>query len=457
MARNKKPNGLFKEAFTVFQKKGRMDLELLAIIIIMLFFGLVMVASASSVTALYKLGDSMYFLKKQLIVAVIGFVLMIYMSKIDYHVLAKPNVVLAYMAVTWILMLVTAFVGEDINGARRWINIGPFSLQPSELAKIGIVLLMSCICSRQSKEKLQSFKHGCILYLVIIGCVCVPLLLQPHKSAMMLIGIVAMVIVIVAGARIRNFMVFSPIVVCGLLFIMFKDKYSAARILNFADPFKDATGAGWQGVQSLYAIGSGGLFGLGLGRSRQKYLNIPEPQNDFIFSIICEELGFIGAALVIILFVLLLFRCIKIAMEAPDKLGSLIAIGITALIMVQVVINIAVVTAWMPVTGMPLPFFSAGGTSLMFTLASMGIVLNVSRQSTRAVSGVKPTYKQGKPRPAAGKNTSAPRRTSTARPAAARTPMQTRDAAYRNQAYRSTAMPEGGGLAARRSARYGRS
>lgn len=171
MARRKKPNGLFREAFTVFQKKGRMDLELLAIIIIMLFFGLVMVASASSVTALYKLGDSMYFLKKQLIVAVIGFVLMIYLSKIDYHVLAKPNVVFAYMAVTWVLMLVTAFVGEDINGARRWINIGPFSLQPSELAKIGIVLLMACICSRQSKESIQSFKQGCLLYLVIIGCV----------------------------------------------------------------------------------------------------------------------------------------------------------------------------------------------------------------------------------------------------------------------------------------------
>ncbi len=457
MARKKKPNGLFREAFTVFQKKGRMDLELLAIIIIMLFFGLVMVASASSVTALYKLGDSMYFLKKQLIVAVVGFILMIYLSKIDYHVLAKPNIVLAYMAVTWVLMLVTAFVGEDINGARRWINIGPVSLQPSELAKIGIVLLMACICSRQSKESIHSFKQGCLLYLVIIGCVCAPLLLQPHKSAMMLIGIVAMIIVIVAGARIRNFMVFSPIVVCGVLFIMFKDKYSAARILNFADPFKDMTGAGWQGVQSLYAIGSGGLFGLGLGRSRQKYLNIPEPQNDFIFSIICEELGFIGAALVILLFVLLLFRCIKIAMEAPDKLGSLIAIGITALIMVQVIINIAVVTAWMPVTGMPLPFFSAGGTSLMFTLASMGIILNVSRQSTRAVSGVKPTYKEGKPRPAAGKNTGAPRRATAARPATARAPMQSRGGAYYQQVYRQAQVQRNSsGLAARRSARYGR-
>lgn len=449
MARQKKPNGLFKEAFTVFQKKGKMDLELLTIIIIMLFFGLVMVASASSVTALYKLGDSMYFLKKQLLVAVIGFVMMIYLSKIDYHVLAKPNVVFIYMAVTWLLMLVTAFVGEDLNGARRWINIGGFSLQPSELAKIGIVLLMAMICSKQTKESIQSFKQGCILYLAVIGLVCVPLLLQPHKSAMMLIGIVAMIVVIVAGARIRNFMVFAPVVVAGLLFIMFKDEYSASRIMNFIDPFKDATGAGWQSVQSLYAIGSGGLFGLGLGRSRQKYLNIPEPQNDFIFSIICEELGFVGAALVIILFALLLFRCIKIAMEAPDKLGMLIAVGITALIMVQVVMNIAVVTAWMPVTGMPLPFFSAGGTSLMFTLASMGIVLNISRQSTRAVSGVKPRYQSGKPRPAAGRS-NAGNRGNAAAYAQRTTHSQTET---RNRSYRSTARPQGGS-APRRNARY---
>lgn len=449
MARQKKPNGLFKEAFTVFRKKGKMDLELLTIIIIMLFFGLVMVASASSVTALYKLGDSMYFLKKQLLVAVIGFVMMIYLSKIDYHVLAKPNVVFIYMAATWILMLVTAFVGEDINGARRWINIGGFSLQPSELAKIGIVLLMAMICSNQTKESIQSFKQGCVLYLAVIGLVCAPLLLQPHKSAMMLIGIVAMIIVVVAGARIRNFMVFAPVVIVGLLFIMFKDEYSASRIMNFIDPFKDATGAGWQSVQSLYAIGSGGLFGLGLGRSRQKYLNIPEPQNDFIFSIICEELGFVGAALVIILFALLLFRCIKIAMEAPDKLGMLIAVGITALIMVQVVMNIAVVTAWMPVTGMPLPFFSAGGTSLMFTLASMGIVLNISRQSTRAVSGVKPSYKSGKPRPAAGR-TGAGNRGNAAAYAQRTTYGRTET---RNRSYRSTARPQGGSTA-RRNARY---
>lgn len=452
MAHKKKSNGLFKEAFTVFQKKGKMDLELLTIIIIMLLFGLVMVASASSVTALYKQGDSMYFLKKQLIVAVIGFIFMIYLSKIDYHVLAKPNVVVVYMAATWILMLVTAFVGEDLNGARRWINIGPFSLQPSELAKIGIVLLMASICSRQSQESIRSFKQGCLLYLVVIGLVCVPLLLQPHKSAMMLIGIVGVIVVLVAGARIRNFMVFSPVVLCGLLYIMFKDQYSASRILNFADPFQDATGAGWQGVQSLYAIGSGGLFGLGLGRSRQKYLNIPEPQNDFIFSIICEELGFIGAALVILLFALLLFRCIKIAMEAPDKLGMLIAVGITALIMVQVVINIAVVTAWMPVTGMPLPFFSAGGTSLMFTLASMGIVLNVSRQSTRAVSGVRPVYQYRKPRPAVGKSQTPSRRVNSARPAAAM-PDQMK---ARARSYRDTAVRGSGGLVARRNARYGR-
>ncbi len=287
---------------------------------------------------------------------------------------------MASYTVVWIMLFIPLFSAEDLNGAKRWINLGGMSFQPSELAKVVWILLFSRVCSEQSKEALNDFKRSWVTYAVILGAVILPLLLQPHKSAIILITAVCGIIVIIAGANLKYLLAVIPIGLLGVTVLLLSSEYSISRSTSFLDPFQDPTGDGWQVIQSLYAIGSGGLFGKGLGQSVQKALYIPEPHNDFIFAVICEELGFAGAFFVLFLFFLLIMRCIKISMEAPDKLGKLISVGLAALIAVQVIVNICVVTSMFPVTGMPLPFFSAGGTNLLFTIASMGILLNVSRQ-----------------------------------------------------------------------------
>lgn len=359
---------------------GGMDMEFIIILFIILLFGLIMVASASSVTALYRQGDSLYFLKKQLLMAVLGVVGMLVLSKFDYHLLCSGKFLAASAFVVWVMLFIPLFSAEDLNGAKRWINLGGLSFQPSELAKIVWILLFSKVCSSQTKEALNNFKSSWMTYGVMLLAVIFPLLLQPHKSAILLITMVCGVIVIIAGANLKYLFAVLPVGIVGIVILILSSEYSINRFTGFLDPFSDPTGDGWQVIQSLYAIGSGGLFGKGLGQSVQKALYIPEPHNDFIFAVICEELGFVGAFFVLLLFFLLIMRCIKIAMEAPDKLGTLIAMGIAALIFVQVVVNICVVTSLLPVTGMPLPFFSAGGTNLFFTVASMGILLNISRQ-----------------------------------------------------------------------------
>lgn len=380
--RVRRRKSLLSQLINSLTYKGTMDMELIVLILIMVLFGLIMVASASSYTALRRHGDSLLFFRKQLIVALLGFAVMLAASKVDYHILASPRVLTPMLMGIWLIMLLTAFFGEDYNGAKRWINIAGFSIQPSELAKIGWVLLFAMVCSKQKPKELHDFKTSWLRYGILMAIVAFPLILQPHKSAIALIGVVCFIIAMVAGANLKYIFIAMPVGLLAFIVLAFTSEYSRARIMNFWNPFLDARGSGWQAVQSLYAIGSGGFFGRGLGKSIQK-TNIPEPHCDFIFPIICEELGFLGGALVILLFFLFLVRCIKIAMEAPDKLGSLICIGIATLILVQMVINVAVVTALMPVTGMQLPFFSAGGTSLLFTLGAMGIVLNVSRQGKK--------------------------------------------------------------------------
>lgn len=377
----KRKKSLTSQLVSSLKYKGNMDVELVALILIMVLFGLIMVASASSVTALYRYGKSMKFFERQLIVGAAGFVGMLVVSKIDYHILASHRVLKPVLVLVWLFVFITAFVGEDLNGARRWINIGGITIQPSELAKIAWIIYFAAVCSQQKPKELNA-PGVWIKYLIMIAIILVPLALQPHKSAMLLIALVCLVIGFAAGANWKPLTVVLPVGGLALFMIAFFDEYSRRRLLGFVNPFADMRGDGWQAAQSLYAIGSGGVFGSGLGKSIQK-ANIPEPHCDFIFPIICEELGFIGAMAVIVLFFLLIMRCIKIAMEAPDKLGVLIVVGIAALIFIQMLINILVVTAWFPVTGMPLPFFSAGGTSLLFTMCSMGIVLNVSRQGKK--------------------------------------------------------------------------
>lgn len=359
------------------------DYTLVITILLLLTIGLVMVLSASSPSALSEWGDSYRYFTRQLIFAVLGIVAMCFISKIDYRFYQK-----FYKQAWWIsaiLLLLVILVGREVNGAKRWIYVtDSLSVQPSEIVKFLMIVFYAGILTK-NRNQLGEFKNGFIKHILLLAPIIVLLLLQPHFSAsIVIIGIVA-IMMILAGCKLWHFLAVGGIIgIPSLVGLIILKPYRLLRVTTFLDPWKEATGAGWQVIQSLYAIGSGGLFGVGLGESKQKYLYIPEPHNDFIFSVLSEELGFIGCALVIILFAIFVWRGVLIAMRSPDMFGSLVAIGITTLVAIQVIINIAVVTSSMPATGMPLPFFSYGGTALFILLCEMGVLLNISRASVKS-------------------------------------------------------------------------
>ena len=375
MAKKKKSDVILKKP---------LDFILLITVLILLGLGIITVLSASSPTALAETGDSYKYLKRQAVSALIGLVCMFTISKIDYKVWQRNYKVIYTFCL--LLLLSVGLFGTASGGAKRWLNLGPLSFQPSELAKVGVIIFYAAWLTK-NKDKLKSINDGFIKPLLyIVPAVAIVLILQNHFSATLVICSLVVILMILAGYRIRYFILFGvPIAVIGVAAIFFAGQgFRLQRVLTFFDPWQDAAGDGWQIIQSLYAIGSGGLFGVGLGDSKQKYLYIPEPHNDFIFSVLAEELGFIGCALVIILFAILIWRGITISMKAPDMFGSLLAAGITSMIAIQVLINIAVVTSSMPVTGMALPFFSYGGTALIIILSSVGILLSVSRAANKS-------------------------------------------------------------------------
>ncbi len=341
-----------------------------------------MLLSASSPSALSESGNSYSYFFRQAIFAVAGLFMMWVISNIDYRFYQKYYK-LAYI-IAFLLLLAVPLVGTEVNGAKRWINITEsFSFQPSEMAKLLMIIFYAGILVK-NRDELNKYGKGFFKHIIMVAPIIVLLLIEPHFSAsMIIIGIVA-IMMIVAGCKFWHFLVSGLVVgVPGIIGLILLEPYRLQRVTTFLNPWSDPTGDGWQVIQSLYAIGSGGLFGAGLGESKQKYLYIPEPHNDFIFSILAEELGFIGCAVVIILFAIFIWRGILIAMKSPDMFGSLIAIGITAQVAIQVIINIAVVTSSMPATGMPLPFFSYGGTSLFILLCEMGVLLNISKAGAK--------------------------------------------------------------------------
>lgn len=368
------------------RQHGVMDYYLFAVIITLLAFGLVMVFSASAANAYYEYGNSYEYVFSQLKWAVIGMAVMLFLAGFDYHRLAKLSPIV--LGVTVLLLLAVLVVGVEVKGAKRWLGVGGMTMQPSEMAKFAVILFLSFKLSRDN-GKIREFFAGLMPYLLIIGFVCGLILLEKHLSGTVVVGLVGCLLLLIGGAKISHFAIMGIGGVVAAVAAIIMEPYRMARITAFLDPFAHKMDEGWQVVQSLYAIGSGGLFGVGLGRSRQKHLYIPEPQNDFIFSIICEELGWLGATLVLLLFAVLIWRGMKIALRAPDRLGALLAFGFTALIAIQVIINVAVVTASMPVTGMQLPFFSAGGSSLVFLLAGMGVLLNISRSEKNRGEDIK--------------------------------------------------------------------
>ena len=385
------------------QKKGKIiqkpygkqiDFVLLIIIILLLSLGIIMVLSASAPSALSETGNSYTYVTKQAIFAVLGFGVMFFFSRFDYRIFKRLYWPIYWISVGILLLVLIPGLKSSANGATRWINLGFVQFQPSELTKVGMIIFYAGYLS-DHKNELRDFKKGFIKPLAfLVPPIAIALFIQNHLSVGLVMGSITVVMMIMAGCKMSHF-IFSGLSVGGLgggtLAVYLATKGQSAgsesfridRILNFMDPWQDPTGTGWQAIQSLYAIGSGGLFGVGLGDSKQKYLYIPEPQNDFIFSILAEELGFVGCTVVIILFALFIWRGILIAMKAPDMFGSLVATGITTLVLVQVVINIGVVTNTIPNTGMPLPFFSAGGTALIILMGMCGILLNISRSSSK--------------------------------------------------------------------------
>ena len=358
------------------------DFTLVITILLLLAIGLVMVLSASSPSALAESGNSYSYFSKQLLFAILGIVAMFFISKIDYRFYQK-----FYKHAWWISLLLLGAVmaiGTEVNGAKRWIKVTEtLSFQPSEMVKFLMIIFYAGILVK-NRDDLKFYGKGLIKHILFLAPIIGLLLLEPHlSSSMVIIGIVC-VMMIVAGCKFRQFFLTGAGVGVPLLTLaIVLSPYRLKRLVTFLDPWQDVKDTGWQVIQSLYAIGSGGLFGVGLGDSKQKYLYIPEPHNDFIFSILSEELGFIGCTIVLILFAIFIWRGILIAMRAPDMFGSLIAVGITVLVAIQVIINVAVVTSSMPATGMPLPFFSYGGTALFILLCEMGVLLNISRAGAK--------------------------------------------------------------------------
>ena len=342
---NKAKNSMYKA------KKSQVDFVLVIIILILLSFGIVMILSASAPSALAETGDSYTYVTKQIIFAVIGLVAMWFVSKIDYRIYKKFYWLIYWASIGVLLLVLIPGLGSEGGGARRWINLGFAQFQPSELTKIGMIVFYAGYLT-DHKNELRSFVKGFLKPLAfLIPPVAIALFIQNHLSVGIVMSAITFIMMLMAGCRLLHFIVCGGIVGGGgiaALFIYLSSAGESAgdanfrlgRILNYMDPWQDPTGTGWQTIQSLYAIGSGGLFGVGLGESKQKYLYVSEPQNDFIFSILAEELGFIGCIVVIVLFALFIWRGILIAMKAPDMFGSLLATGITTLVMIQVVINI---------------------------------------------------------------------------------------------------------------------
>ena len=354
------------------------DFGMVIITITLLCIGLVMVASASSYHALIYYEDSNYLFYRQLLFAVAGIISMIGIAMFDYRKLKKWSYV-AFIVSAILLLLVVTPLGRTVNGARRWLGFGTFRFQPSEIMKPVLVIAISTYLSRNI-SKLKNIKTY-IVPAIFILIVILLMYLQKHMSGMLVLVLAGMSVIFFSGVKIKKRIIIlgTIIVVVAAVGFIYAEPFRKQRIFSFMNPEQDLRNGNWQAAQSLYAIGSGGLFGRGLGQSRQKYLWLPEAQNDFIFSVLGEELGFVGTVGVVGLFAYFIFKGYRTAMTCKDLFGSLVAAGITTIFAVQIIVNIAVVTCSMPVTGMPLPFFSYGGTSLFINLCSMGIILSISK------------------------------------------------------------------------------
>lgn len=359
-----------------------MDIYFLMIVMILVVLGLIMMFSASYANAFYLKNDSFFYIKRQLPAAVFGVFVMMVASYVDYRIF-KPLAIPLY-CISLVMLVIVLFM-RPLNHARRWIFIGPFNFQPSEIAKFAVVILFATmIC--WNFQRMNTFRYGIMPFGAALVPIVFLMLKEPHLSGTVLILSLGVVMMFIGGTDIRWFIAGGIVVGAGIFAVIVDPDilttlahYAGDRITVWLDPFSDPQDKGFQTIQSLYAIASGGLKGAGIGGSRQKYLYLPEPYNDFIFAVVCEELGFLGASIVICLFAMLVWRGFAIAARCPERFGSLVAAGLSTQVGIQTLLNIAVVTNTLPNTGISLPFFSYGGTSLVMLMGEMGIILSISR------------------------------------------------------------------------------
>ena len=371
-----------KSGWSNIIQKSKMDIGFFSLVTILLTVGLLMLFSSSYAYALAYFGDSYHFIKKQIIFAIAGFILMIGISKIDYHVYRKFAWIIYILAV--IMLAALLILPPMMPGAtqKRWMVLGPINFQPSEVGKFAVILLFSHLIAANYRQ-MKTFKFSVVILGSLLALVCGLVVVETHLSATILIFCIGVSLMIVGGLKGKYIGGGAALGVGGVALMITTGivGYGSDRFKYWLDPWADAKDKGYQTIQSLLAIGSGGFFGRGFGLSRQKYLWVPEPHNDFIFAIVCEELGLVGAMVIILLFCALVWRGFTIAMRAPDKFGTLMAVGLTFQVGLQAILNILVVTNTIPNTGISLPFFSYGGTALILLMAQMGIVLSISRSS----------------------------------------------------------------------------
>jgi len=359
--------------------KNPFDYWIFAFSLMLIALGIVMVFSASTPYAKMHFNNIYYFLDKQLKAALIGFILMIITSFVDYKLLKKAAIFLIVLGYVLLILVLIPGIGQTYNGAQRWIDWA-FGFQPSELFKIALIVFFSYSISKNYKQ-MNQFLKGIIYHLLYVALAAVLLLMEPHLSATIIIISVAFAMLFIGGAKIYQLIAIGVVGGGALTIFAIATDYTNDRLMIFLHPFSDPLNLGYQLIQSFYAISAGGLFGRGLGKSIQKFLYMPEQHNDFIFSILAEELGFVGCVVVIVLFFLLVYRGIKVASSCKDVFGKMLASGISVLFFIQAFLNIAVVTGSIPPTGISLPFFSYGGTNLVVSMFEIGILLSISRYS----------------------------------------------------------------------------
>ncbi|MGI5875237.1 MAG: stage V sporulation protein E [Dethiobacteria bacterium] len=367
-----------KRAPTERDSRKAIDFTIFFTVIILVCFGLIMVFSASYIIALESRQDAFYFLKRQSFWALLGFIGMIATSNISYWKWRKFLPMLIFLNFILLIAVFIPGVGIEINEARRWIGLGGFTIQPAEFTKLVIIIFTASFLSKKNLN-LNDFWNSSFIPLAMMGICFFLIMIQPDFGTAAALALITGIIIFAAGMPIKQILGLLLLSVPAGFYLMLNKSYRIKRLFSFLDPWADPLKTGYHIIQSLYALGPGGLFGVGLGRSRQKLYYLPEPQNDFIFAIIGEELGFLGAVTIILLFFILIWRGFKTSLLAPDTFGSLLAAGLTTMIAVQALINIGVVTGSIPVTGINLPFISAGGSSLFFSMCAMGIVMNISK------------------------------------------------------------------------------